>query len=334
MKSEKKVKKFLKEINPKDRIALLVHDDFDGFVSGMFLYDFCKKKKCKNIEVFIFKINKTKIKKGELNKFNKILITDIEPIFLKEIFRNCRDKKVLYIDHHEKSLQCPKHILEYRNKKISSASKIINDLFLGEKNDKEFLEISSQITDSGFKFKENLSMLEPFLRKYKFNLEQLKDKLFKVPYFMRYFESKNKLKKAFEIFKDIKTIDDVKRVERYSDKIEKEIDLLVDKYKIEKEKFGKINFFYFKSKFKITSFSLDKIGDKKPDDVFIFATPIEDRIRLSVRSQNTNTNMVKLLKKVTKDMKGTSIGGHMHTAGGTIVRKDLKKFKENLKRVF
>ena len=60
-------KEFLDNITDRDNIAIIHHDDGDGFCSGILFYDWCKKKGAK-VENFVFLINKSSFKNYNLKK--------------------------------------------------------------------------------------------------------------------------------------------------------------------------------------------------------------------------------------------------------------------------
>ena len=57
-------------------------------------------------------------------------------------------------------------------------------------------------------------------------------------------------------------------------------------------------------------------------------------VSLSARCQNGKVNLNDILKKATGDFNNCTVGGHIQAAGGVFLKKDVKKFKENLLREF
>ena len=111
---EKEAKQFLEHISEKDSVVVLHHDDLDGFASGMLFYDYCKKK-TKNVGhiPFSYSDDQQNVLK-QCKKYNTIIITDLGPGAIPEVLQGLGKKKVLYVDHHQKEMEIPKHIVEYR----------------------------------------------------------------------------------------------------------------------------------------------------------------------------------------------------------------------------
>ena len=108
-------KKFLNNITPKNKVAIIHHDDGDGYTAAILLHNFLKNKNIKP-KVFAFNRNKSKFKNYHLKKFNTILIVDLSPSLIAKDLRTIKHKKIFYTDHHPKDAQIPKQILEYRTK--------------------------------------------------------------------------------------------------------------------------------------------------------------------------------------------------------------------------
>ena len=104
-------KQFLENITSEDKVAIIHHDDGDGFCSGILYYDWCKSKNA-TVEHFTYSIGKSHLKEFELEKFNKIIVCDLAPDFMAEEFERIKDKKILYADHHKRDRPIPEEILE------------------------------------------------------------------------------------------------------------------------------------------------------------------------------------------------------------------------------
>ena len=320
---------FLNNIQKKDKVAIIHHDDLDGFNSGVLLYNFFKKiLKPTKIKNFIFPIgsDQEKIIK-HLDKFNKIIIADLGPNTIIDILEFSKNKETLYIDHHIKETPVPEKILELRTKRELSAARTIEEL---TNNNNEFLKISSLICDAGWFYEENVKELEKISKILKTNLDEIKKQAYEISNTLVYFSEKPK--KALEILKTLNNWEDIKNLKKYSDPVEKELEFWVNDFKTNQEHIGKVIFYYFNPKFKIKSIAIDKLSFPSPNDIFIFAVPEDkNKIRLSARNQTKEMDMSQLLKAGIKDLKNASSGGHIPAAGGSIQTKDLEKFKQNLK---
>jgi single-stranded DNA-specific DHH superfamily exonuclease len=119
-------KKFLNEINKGEKVAIIHHDDTDGFVSAILLYEFLEKRGVKDIGHFCFSIGDNQRSIIEkVSSYETILIADLAPNAITNVLEAIKNKKVLYIDHHKKDVEIPEKILEYRTESKISASRSI-----------------------------------------------------------------------------------------------------------------------------------------------------------------------------------------------------------------
>ena len=97
-------KEFLDNITSEDRVAIIHHDDGDGFCSGILYYDYAKSKGAETKQ-FVFSFGKWD-NQTNLETFDKIIITDVAPDGLIEI-NLPTGKEILYTDHHPKETSIP-----------------------------------------------------------------------------------------------------------------------------------------------------------------------------------------------------------------------------------
>tara|TARA_Y100000310_G_scaffold322740_2_gene382150 strand:+ start:117 stop:1154 length:1038 start_codon:yes stop_codon:yes gene_type:complete len=331
-------RKFLDKISEKDKIAIITHDDLDGFSSGIMLYDFCKSKGVKDIKIKIIRIAKTEIPEDFIKNRNKILITDLGSDIIKKDLETIDKykKEILYIDHHENipGFNVPKDILNLRKPEASSVAHLIYTKIMKnyEKDQREWMLPASMVADCGTLRPENALALQKFLKNKNLTLKKLKEKIHKIDLFLVFFD--NKLEKAFEIILPIKTFSEFTHLKKYTEPVEKEIQKIEKEYEKNKEKISNINFFYFEPNFSIKSITSTRISFKYPNESFIFATKeksAKNKIRLSGRNQSGNTNMIQIIKAGIVGLENASAGGHPRASGGFIQSKDLEKFKQNLR---
>jgi len=319
-------KEFLNNITPNNKVAILYHDDGDGYTAAILLFNFLKNKKIKTI-AFQFERDKSKFK--NLKKFDTIIIADLAPSFISKDLQSVKHKKVFYTDHHPKNAEIPKEILEYRTESEISSAKTIYDLVEGN----ELWGTMAQYFDAGWMQKENKKIIDKFLKKNKISKQQLQKMAYKISRTIGYFHKKPH--KAFKILQSIKSLKDVNKLNKYDKIVGKEIQKLIKQYKTKKQKIGNINFYYFKPKYPIKSSIINEISFTRPKQTYVFATPRignKKTINLSARNQTKKIDMAQLLKKGIKNLKHAGAGGHIPAAGATIQSKDLDKFKQNLKK--
>jgi len=331
--NEKQAKEFLDNINENDKVAIIHHDDLDGFASGILFYDFCKNKNVKEIKTLVFSYNTLDKNyfKEELKNCNKVLIGDIAPSGINKIKEAIKNKEIFYTDHHPKDTEVPKEILELRfeNKYIPS-SRTTQELT----NLKKWLGVAGTIADAGERYEENQEYINNFLEDNNFELENFKNEIvFPISNLLIYFE--NNLKKAFEILIKIKNPKDLENIKKYSNEISKEINYFYEKFEKEKEVIGKMNLFYCEPTFKTRSAIISKISYKYPEKIFILATPDKNKkINLSARNQSRDFDVAEISRNAIKNFPESFAGGHKAAAGGNIRQEDFQKFKENLKKYF
>jgi single-stranded DNA-specific DHH superfamily exonuclease len=321
-------KKFLDNITSKNKVAVIHHDDADGYVAAMLLLNFLKNKKIKTTTLQ-FNIKKSRLKNYNLKKFDTIIIADVAPSPISKDLQLIKHKKVLYTDHHIKDTQVPKEILEYRTKSEISSAKTAYNLTGGN----EFFKAMANSVDMGSLQKENRQIIDKFIKKNNMTFQQFNRQVgYKFVRTIDYFHKKPT--KAFKILKSINSLKDLNKLNKYDQIVGKEIKKHVKQYKTKKQKIGDINFYYFKSKYPVKSSIINEISFTNPKQTYIFATPSNKKtINLSARNQTKKIDMAQLLKSGIKNLENAAAGGHIPAAGGTIQSKDLNQFKQNLKNI-
>ena len=319
-------KKFLENISEKDRIALLFHNDIDGFVAGILLADWCENKgaKIKPIPFTMTDDQNRAIK--EIGDRKKIITADLAPTAIIKILKAIKDRDVFYTDHHISEIKIPDEIKKYETPSSTSSSRAIYQLIGG----REFLRIMSEVADAGWRYEENRKEIDKFLKEKNWTLNEFFRKV-KYPYDRTIIYFHKDLVKAFEILKEINSTEDIKKLKEYDSAIGDEINRFVKEFSQKSETLGKVHFYYFKPEHPIKSAIINEISYANPNKTFIFAVPNGDEISISARNQNKKQSMVELLKKATKNIPIENLGGHVPAAGARIKRKHLEKFKENLK---
>ena len=322
-KEYKKAREFLEKITPKNKVAIITHDDLDGICSGIILHDFVEFK-TKSLEIFFFSYNKGK-DDFDLSKFDTVIISDLAPNLLQELFRKIEDKKVLYIDHHPKNEKVPENFLEIRSPSWSSCSRITFEICGSQKN--KWVSLCGVIGDAGDKFAENKEFLDSFLKKEDVSLDDFRYKYaYRFGNMLVYLDENPR--KSFDLLRSLESYKEISKVEKYILPVDKEIEKTLEEYKKKMEKLGDITFFVFEPKYGIKSVIINIISfSASKEDIFAFLTQFEDEYRISFRAQSRKTNGPKLLK----DCGVENAGGHNAACGGSIKKGFLKQFKENLK---
>lgn len=330
--NEQQAKEFLDNIKKEDKVIIIHDNDPDGFSSGLLFYNFCKQKTSeKNITTRTFSREKSNLSTIDLKNKTKVIITDLSPNFLEKGIENLKGKEVLYLDHHPKNAELPNEIFELRTpSRIHCARVTYNILKNNITKEKEWILLVALFADIGYIHEDNLKEAKQYLKKYNLTMEQAKEIEYEVGDLITYFHDTPD--KAFKILQEKNSIKELEEIREYSEEIQKETTKHIKDYQTKKEKIGKANYFYFKTKFFIKSKVTTIISKENPDETYIFASPIgNDKMSISARNQSQNPDVSKLLQECTKNFENATAGGHAFSSGATIQAKDLEKFKENLR---
>ncbi|MFA4960504.1 MAG: DHH family phosphoesterase [Candidatus Pacearchaeota archaeon] len=320
-------REFLDRIFSEDKVAIIFHNDPDGYASAVSFSEYLKDKK---IEISFFEtdtINGIKPYFENLKNFDKLIFTDLAPnVIAKEL--NNFDKKILYVDHHKKDVEISEHIFEFRTKSCESASM---DTFLIT-GKKKFLTFLGMISDAGWRYRENDDYINENLKEFKINLDEAKKLGDECGFLLKAYKSN--VEKTIEILEKIDKPKDFLKLQKILEPIKNELNFFINDFEKNKEKLGKIYFYYFEPKLCGKGVIINQISYSNPDEVFIFTTLKEnDIISVSARNQSGEIDCIELLGKTMKGFKNSNSGGHVKAAGGYIQKKDLEEFKEKLKQI-
>ncbi len=201
-------REFLDEISREDKIAIIHHDDGDGFCSGILFYDWCKNKNAM-VKEFTYSIHKSKLKNFDLEEFNKVIVCDLASGFMAEELELIKDKRILYLDHHPRDVSLPKEVLEFStvdNGYIPS-SRTAGELT----RIKPWLALVGTITDAGDLYPENQDFISEHLKQTRMGLDKFKEDITStITNFLIYFEGD--FDKAFEILQKVNSIGEVSQL--------------------------------------------------------------------------------------------------------------------------
>lgn len=320
-------KKFLMEISCKDNIAIIHHDDADGFCSAILFYDHCISRGAK-VKTFSYYLSETSLEKLPLQPFNKIILTDIASKVIQNQIKSIKGKQIFYTDHHQK-FPLPKKVLTLTTPSCIPSSRTAYELISGKK----WLSLIGTIADAGDTYKENNKFIKDSLKELKLTLEEFKEK-YTYPFSDTIIYFSKSPNKAFSKLIKIKTLSDIAQLEKYAKPVEKEIQKHIRNFKKKSEKIGEVNLYFLKPKFPLKGIVSTALSMKYPKEIFIFLTKKGKFIEISSRYQSSKANLPKLLETLTKDLPNSEAGGHLRASGGRIRAKDLKKFKQNIRNYY
>ncbi len=330
--TREQAKEFLEEIKQEDKVMILCHNDLDGFVSGILVYDYLVKKGVGEIEIASVKLGETDPKKifQNLDALDKIIFVDVPTDGLNGLLDALEDKEVLMIDHHKQNKPFPDFPLNYNTfeKGYFPASRTVYELIQG----RDWMALIGVVGDRGDLYSENKEFIKELLNEYGFKLNDFFEKVInKLNYVLAYFDNGDT--KAFFSIQKLKSLEDVDSLEEFYKPIQEELEFFKKDFKENADVFGNVYVYYFEPKYKIKKALVADISRGKEENVFVFLSPSSDEgvISLSGRGGNEKFCALDICKAGIKDCEGDT-GGHPRGVGGAIRKQDLEKFKENIKK--
>lgn len=337
--SRKEFFEFLNSIASEDKVAVLTHTDLDGIASAVFLEEILKSRKIKtsvleflNYGAGMFGKIESKLKE---NSVSKIFVLDIQAD-VNDLagFENLRNNfDVFLIDHHPQNNELAdlRNIIKTETEDCTSL--VVYELGKGiiEEKDWFWLVCSAIISDMAFKKKENFE----FLKKHYPSTEL--EKIFKsAPA-----EISSKISSALVYFsEDLNSVynlikkNEIKKFEELDKIIREEISFWSKKFHEKAEFYSRQNLYFFKfnPKFDILSNVMTIVSNENPDAIYVGVSPAREKnkLKISARCQSKKFDMAVFIKKGIEGLTDAVGGGHIPAAGGSILKKDLKKFKENI----
>lgn len=318
--------KLIEEIKKAKEVQIICDEDLDGLTAA-FLMSKILEKLNKKFKITI-RENTRELKKLAKKKFKTYIILDLpfEDKELIEFAEKNKNKKIIYIDHHKRSLpeKIPKNLIYYdiralKIKPLTSVSAFVYKLgkkFFG----KEFLKYSI----FGFIG----SYADYFLDKEV--LEDVKNYYFKL--FL-----KNYPNAAFSLMFSFLYFSEPKKCLKYFELLEKDFYSFLKKVKL--ERLNKLLRYWKNSRKIFENEKLLVVESKKAREIATILASFLDKTvlviskkrktaKVSLRSDKIDCG--KFLKEFTEKY-GIVGGGHPQAAGATIKTKHLKKLIEELK---
>lgn len=326
---------YLNKLQKKDRIAIITHIDLDGIASAILMKEILKQKKMKVSSISFVNYEKGMFEEAEKQfkkRTNKIFVLDINLDTDYEGFKKLKERYGIFVIDHHPSEIAEENIIRTRTEDCATFTlfEIAKKEFDLKKM--EWLVCSTMISDFSYVVPENFQ----FIKEHYPNIKQ-EDVLNSEPGEMSkkissaliYF--KNKEKKVFDFVNKGK----FKKLNRYYELIEKEIQRGIENFKKEAEFFPAKNlyFYYSTPKFSIGSVITTILSSKETEKSFVFVSDIEgepEYVKASSRNQSGKENMNLLMKQGINKLENAVAGGHIKASGAKFLKKDLNQFKINL----
>ncbi|VVB82587.1 DHHA1 domain protein [uncultured archaeon] len=335
--SEKDFYDFVEKISKKDKIKIITHTDLDGITSGIFLKKILESKGLRIKSITFLDYGSDVLKNfSEKNGYDYLFMTDWSADNFPEGLDSLRKNgKVMVIDHHpiNDSLQDKSNIIKTETFDCTSyclfnlAKKYI------ETKDLEGLVCSTMVFDFSFNKEENLNFIKsiyPEITKEK--IWESKPALMgkKISEALIYYTPN--FKKVYNFVLKGK----LKKLEKASRIVDKEVSKWIERYKNESEYFSdqKLHFYYGSPRYGITSAVVSQLSDREfKQDTVILASDIKEKkdfVKLSARNQTGKIDLGKLLKKCISKFENATAGGHVRASAANFPKRYLNDFKKNL----
>ncbi len=344
----KKTYQFFRELESKDKIAVLHHSDTDGICSGVLAAKIVEKLRGKRIDVRMnTEPSRVTISHAHVKDLRKAGITklicvdccvdeDPETIKLVEEFA-----KILIVDHHKlyQDLNSKRTVLikpVMLNKKEDGSeycvSKFLFDISPVDISDLDWISVAGLIGDMNHK--RWSKFVKAVHQKYnlKWNKDIYKTTLGRGSNFLNFAAILKELDAAFwKTYSANGPTELLKLTKEYAI-VEKEINYWVDN----REKFAELHpkqnliFYELEPKYPIKSVLATLISNLHPKTTIITTEAKGGEVTISARRQDFKVKMNALLEKAVKGFEHSSAGGHIPAAGGHIQVRDLEKFKKRV----
>jgi len=342
-KYKKQFNSFLDNLGSEEKVGIIAHANCtDGMASTVFLVEILKKRYplLKSNIMFLSYTAGALDKLGEryLNEgISKAFVLDLNAdVSLFDEFENFRKKfDVLFIDHHPIN---PKLIIDNKVIKTISADCTSLTLFrfgegLIDYDVWSWLVCIACVSEFSWKKEENLKFIQKYYPSYVPGDESsdLLKLVHKINSLVTYY-SKDSMK-AYQIILD-KDFDKINLIHeevnaetsRCLKDFEENAEVYFDKH---------LYFYFFKSRFSIGSTVSTILSVMHRGSTIIILSEVEETDLMKVSARNNGEpllySMNEMLKSGVVGLEGAMAGGHAPASGGSFLRKDIDKFKEQVK---
>jgi len=333
---------FINNIKKEDNIAILTHTDLDGIASAIFFEEILKSRKLKTCLIkFVDYKNDILVKLKPIfkkEKISKIFILDmaIDSLAFEDFESLRKEIPIFVIDHHPMNPELDNFKNIIKAESHNCATQVVHEIGknLTDFKEKNWLLIPTMISEFSYKNQENMEFIQSIYPKITEEniLNSEPGKVCGIiNYALIYYN--DSMKKIYDIVcnGNLKVLEKCHKI--IDTEIKKELENFVKNGELYENK--KLYFYLFKPKHRIKSMISTELSLKKPDYSFVLITQEgkdKNYLNASARNQSKNQDMNQLMKKAIHGLTNANAGGHIPAAGARFMKKDLKKFKENLLR--
>lgn len=341
--------KFIRNLKKTDRIAVYHHTDTDGLCSSVIAAKAIERLLGRKINLQLVSgqnvvvITPAIIRKLKARKITKLICTDLcidqNPKTAKEVEKFA---DILVIDHHKMYVNLSSPRISFIKSVMLTpayypASKMAYDLFskIANIHDLDWVAAAGTIADGAYK--EWRSFIDSIARKYGFTIKGnvLYSEFYSKLEGISYAENLGKENECYKIIYDSNFGNITGRTAKY-EMVKDEIKKWVLAFEKKAEFLpNDLVFYEFSPTYKIKSHVINTISGKFPHKTIIAIAPNGFfYYDISARRIDKKFAVNDLLTEAVKGLKNAGGGGHPFAAGGRIRKVDLKKFKENVLRIY
>jgi len=331
----KQAREFLEKINEKDNVVIFTHTDLDGFASGNLFLNYLNQQNAKS-EVKIINYGVNRISDTDTNKFNKVLISDLAPGMIWEDLSKLAGKEVFYTDHHQADAKCPIpefiHELRTTDQGYIPSTRTVYELTEKENKSKLWIATIGVLSDMAEKYPENNEFLQKAYWDLGLDQESLMKYLFKLNFALI---GNPSLEDSFTEISKMNGLEDVVKLAKYYEPVEKEMGRIRKDYLKKREATGKIVYYCLETIYPgLKSAFINVVSGEEKDNVLVFSNiKNQDIISMSARNQSKEYDVSQILKDCVLGFKDGFAGGHKSASGAQMHKYDLERFKERLIQV-
>ncbi len=334
---EKRFYDFIGDIDDKDKVAIISHNDLDGVVAAKLANEVLDADLI--ILLGYTDLNEKLVKELKEKKIKKVIFTDLNFSNPDILFSISNFSRILYIDHHKITNDFNSNNIIFMNAQGFCAGYLCYYLFskIQDLSKMDWLVCCSCISD--YMYFKNQEWIKKIFDKYEDKFMIIGENLRNEGIFwnlqaglslaLTYF--KDNPKKVYNsIGNEFGNIGDLKK---YSDIIQKELDNLLKRYDKEKEIINGVSFWEVNSKYSVKDILVNILSHKNRDKTLIFIQNDRGVYKISARRQDKTVDLPNLLGELLNGFENSSSGGHIPAAGGGFPEKYLDEFKRRLKEI-
>jgi len=335
--SEDRFFDFIKNIDKKDKVALVSHIDLDGLAAAVVA------NKVLDADFLHFvnydDLNNNLVQSLKEQGANKVIVTDLFIKFPEFVEGLEKFADVLIIDHHLSKRDWNSNKTTFINCEQGYCAGYMCYYLFGGAQDLtawDWLVACSCVSDYCVKKPE--SWLKGVFEKYDDRLGidehgnvRRDGAIWDLQWdlCLALIQNRGESREAFEEIGE--RFGEIGKLKDHAAEVQKEFDHSLGRFDSEKEEIEGGYYWMFRPRFPIGSFLVNWISSNDTSKTFVFVRgPHDGRYFVSARRQDEMVNMDEFLSGLLEGFDDSSAGGHVPAAGGYFLKKDLQEYRRRL----